>query len=142
MKTHKNLVSILSALCGLILSFGVKFIFTACKHSDGSVGKCDISQNIIFVLGLAILFFSIWLIFDAKSMKYIVRDYIALLILYIATFLVPNFIVGVCKMPHMTCRKLMLPATNISCIFGIAICIAGLLLAVSDNKKLQNKKGK
>lgn len=139
----EKILLIIDVILGLLLSFGTKFIFVACTHEDGSIGKCNNSQSIIFIIGLIIAVWSLIIMFMTRSgcfdiistdkYQWCTRIGHAInAILYVVAFLIPNFIVGVCKMEHMICRKLMLPAVNIFCVIGLVISVYSVIASLKE----------
>ena len=129
---------LISMQFGLLLSFGTEWIFKACSHEDGSIGKCNNSQHIIFILGIIIMALSVIAYVSRKKPMLFIAELVVMLFSYGLCLFIPNCLIGVCKMEHMICRKLMLPAVNIFSIFGFAIIL--ILLVTEVKKKAGDKK--
>lgn len=122
------------SLVGLFISFGTEFIFKACAHADGSIGKCNTSQDIIFILGLLLVVLGAIATF--MKPKRIVDNILSVLAvaLFGAIYAIPNVIIGICGSEHMACRMLMLPAVNLLTLFGVILSLFALINSFGGKK--------
>lgn len=122
------------SLVGLFLSLGTELIFKACVHADGSIGKCNTSQDIIFILGWLLVIIGAVAVFIKP--RRIVDTILSVLsiALFGAIYAIPNVIVGICNSEHMVCRMLMLPAVNMLTLFGFVLSVFALINSFGGKK--------
>ena len=123
-KTKKSLITGIVLLgISVFLTIGVKLIFHACVHEDGSKGSCFWAEQAVQAAGILLILECLILVFAKERSA---QRALSLVICGtgIVTALLPQVFISLCMMPSMRCNALMRPCT-IAC--SAALVIGGIL---------------
>ncbi|MBQ9063990.1 MAG: DUF4418 family protein [Blautia sp.] len=131
MKKNK-LLSLISALIGVLLAVGVMTLFSACgPKEDGTWMHCHTAQMGAFACGVIIaLLFLIASFSKGKVVRICLNG--AAFVASAAAFAVPGIIVSMCMMQDMRCYSVMQPFVRIMSVVSAVLALCGLILAVRE----------
>ena len=114
----------------LLSAAGVKTVFGACVHEDGSFGACHWAAQAVFAMNLLLAAQSLCaLLFAIRNPASARGLFLAMTLTAAAAALIPGPVISLCMMASMRCRALMRPAVSILAALSAAVSLAGFALA-------------
>ena len=126
-----NIAAFVCLAAGIFLAIGVRLLFHACIHDDGTQGSCHWAQQMTGAMGILIAVMSfLMILFRERQAKAAIS--VCVLCAGILTALIPGSIIRLCMMPDMSCNAMMKPWTI---AISIVISLAGLAGIFLNMKK-------
>lgn len=118
----------------LALFVGSMTLFSACgPREDGSWMNCHRAQTALTVVGGAGLLLALLRCFCKRRVRRGLD--LAALLLAILAILLPGTLIGLCMMPDMRCRAVMVPWTTVLAALAGIVALADLIFGGKRDKK-------
>lgn len=127
------ILNIIQLAVSLFLMIGVRTVFHACVHEDGSFGSCHYAEMAVFAAAIALSAQSLILL-TAQGRRCQIPLSGAICTLAVITALIPNVFISLCMMPAMRCLAVMRPCV-ICCSAAVAvIAIINMIVNIKGRK--------
>lgn len=123
-----QVLSALQLIASLALTFGVRFLFHACKAHEGRWMSCHWAEQSVFYLGIGLIILSLGLFIRNRGIQ--LGLLFSSLLAEVLVFFTPGTIIGLCMKTTMRCHTLMKPAVTTLASILVLITVAHLLLLI------------
>ncbi|MBP3854317.1 MAG: DUF4418 family protein [Ruminiclostridium sp.] len=136
-KMKDRIAGIILTLLSLLLTVGVKTLFSACgAKDDGSFMSCHYAEQAVFGMGIALTVISVCVLISGGS-RIGTGCAVALIPAGAVTLFTPGVLINLCMMPNMHCHTVMHPAVSVIC--GLIIAAAAVHVFLSLRKRGERK---
>ncbi len=140
MSSQKNfrVLDLIFAILNILFFLGAIFVFHPCgPKDDGTWMTCHWAGNAISLMGAFGTILSIINIFVKNETK--LGLYIANIVIFIGTILIPGTLINLCMMSDMRCNAITKPCTIVFSIIIILFAVINLITILANQKKSGNK---
>lgn len=139
-KVKERTAGIIMTVLSLILTVGVKTVFSACgPKDDGSWMTCHWAEQAVFGMGIVLTLISVVVLVSGKKPAALGAS-LAAVPAACGVIFVPGVLINLCMMTNMHCHTVMRPAVIvISALTAVTACINAVVLFRAGRRNGENR---